>query len=82
MATGGIANVIHSIPYTSDWLTIIGTIFFLFNLALFVFNVIFITLRFKWNPGTFRASFKSPSESLFTPACVSMTLFTVKSLCS
>ena len=33
-------------------------------------NAILISLRFKWNPGSFRASFVSPSESLFTPACV------------
>lgn len=70
MATGGIANVLHSIPYRSDWLRILGVIVFLFNLSLFLMNCFFITLRFRWNPGSFRGSFTSPSESLFVPACV------------
>ncbi|KUJ06588.1 uncharacterized protein LY89DRAFT_406347 [Mollisia scopiformis] len=70
MATGGIANVLHSIPYRSDWLKILGVIVFLFNLVLFILNCSLITLRFRWNPGSFTGSFKSPSESLFIPACV------------
>ncbi|KAE8448927.1 hypothetical protein EG329_008723 [Mollisiaceae sp. DMI_Dod_QoI] len=70
MATGGIANVLHSIPYHSEWLRILGVIVFLFNLVLFLTNCFLITLRFKWNPGSFTGSLKSPSESLFVPACV------------
>jgi len=46
-------------------------IVFLFNILLFSINCFFITLRFKWNPGSFQRSFTSPSESLFVPACVS-----------
>jgi hypothetical protein len=46
-------------------------IVFLFNIFLFSVNCFFITLRFKWNPGSFQRSFTSPSESLFVPACVS-----------
>ncbi|CAG8982412.1 hypothetical protein HYALB_00007091 [Hymenoscyphus albidus] len=72
MATGGIANVLHSIPYQSNWLRIIGAIIFLFNMILFLMNCFFITLRFRWNPGSFKSSFKSPSESLFIPAFVSV----------
>lgn len=34
-------------------------------------NCTFLTLRFRWNPGSFLHSFLSPSESLFIPACVS-----------
>lgn len=70
MATGGIANVLHTIPYQSEWLRIIGVTFFLFNVTLFLLNCFFITLRFRWIPGSFKASFISPSESLFIPACV------------
>lgn len=99
MATGGIANMLHSsndmphtrrfqsnsvtVPYESDWLRIIGTIVFLFNIALFLMNCILLTLRFRWNPGSFRASFISQSEVLFIPACVSVTkssLFVVQCL--
>ncbi|KAG9228921.1 voltage-dependent anion channel-domain-containing protein [Amylocarpus encephaloides] len=70
MATGGIANVLHTVPYQSKWLRVIGTIIFLFNVLLFLLNCFFITLRFKWNPGSLKASFTSPSESLFIPAAV------------
>ncbi|PMD26997.1 hypothetical protein NA56DRAFT_561651 [Hyaloscypha hepaticicola] len=74
MATGGIANVLHSIPYRSDWLDILGVIVFLFNLGLFILNAFFITLRFRWNPGSLIGSLTSPSESLFVPACVIGTI--------
>ncbi|KAH8685415.1 voltage-dependent anion channel-domain-containing protein [Tricladium varicosporioides] len=68
MATGGIANMLHSIPYGSNWLRIIGTVVFLFNITLFIINSICLTLRFQWNKGSLKASFTSPSESLFAPA--------------
>ncbi|KAH7305081.1 voltage-dependent anion channel [Rhexocercosporidium sp. MPI-PUGE-AT-0058] len=67
---GGIANVINGIPYKSEWLRIIGVILFLSNLALFLMNCIFITMKFRMRPGSFKESFISPSESLFTPAFV------------
>ncbi|KAK8905773.1 hypothetical protein QC760_11259 [Botrytis cinerea] len=70
MATGGIANVLYSIPYRSNWLRIVGEIVFLLNLIFFVMNCILISLRFKWNPGSFSKSFLSPSESLYIPACM------------
>jgi len=70
MATGGIANVLHSVPYRSDWLRILGVVFFLFNVGLFLVNCSVIALRFRWNPGSFAAAFRSPSESLFVPASV------------
>ncbi|TGO28147.1 hypothetical protein BPAE_0031g00120 [Botrytis paeoniae] len=69
MATGGIANVLYSIPYRSNWLRIVGEIVFFLNLTFFVMNCILISLRFKWNPGSFSKSFLSPSESLYIPAC-------------
>lgn len=58
-------------PYQPEWLRIIGTIFFLLNIALFIMNAVCLTLKFWWNPGSFKASFKRPSESLFTSAWVS-----------
>ncbi|KAL2073905.1 hypothetical protein VTL71DRAFT_11231 [Oculimacula yallundae] len=70
MATGGIANVLDGIPYESEWLRIIGVILFLSNLVLFLMNCVFISLRFKFCPGSFKGSFTSPSESLFVPASV------------
>lgn len=91
MATGGIANVLHSsqlsltpfihtsnnaaVPYRSDWLRIIGVVFFLFNVGLFLVNCLLITLRFRLNPGSFTSAFKSPSESLFVPASVCFPVY-------
>ncbi|KAK0706453.1 voltage-dependent anion channel [Lasiosphaeria miniovina] len=70
MATGGVANVMHSIPYQSRWLTGVGLGFFFLNLCLFAMNCILITLRFCWRPGSFRSSFTDQMESLFVPAVV------------
>lgn len=58
------------VPFRFNGLDTIGTIFFLFNLLLFVINVICISLRFYWYPETFKASFFHPTESLFVPAAV------------
>ncbi|KAK3946091.1 malic acid transport protein [Diplogelasinospora grovesii] len=68
MATGGIANVLYSVPYKSEWLNIIGIIFFIFNICLFVMNCILISLRFYWRPGSFMYAFTDQLESLFIPA--------------
>lgn len=89
MATGGIANVLHTgmllavadertmltcflsaVPYRFPGLTTIGVIFFLLNIALFLFNIVMISLRFYLHPSTFRASYMHPTESLFIPGCV------------
>ncbi|KAK1772394.1 voltage-dependent anion channel-domain-containing protein [Phialemonium atrogriseum] len=68
MATGGVANVLHSIPFRSRWLTILGLIFFLLNICLFLTNCVLITLRFCWQSGSFITSFTDQVESLFVPA--------------
>ncbi|KAI9840288.1 MAG: hypothetical protein M1837_001775 [Sclerophora amabilis] len=70
MATGGVANVIHNLPFRFHGLYAIGCIFFLLNIVLFLFNVIMISLRFTLHPSTFRASFTHPTESLFIPASI------------
>lgn len=59
-----------TVPFRFHGLATIGTIFFLFNLLLFVFNVVMISLRFRLYPETFKASFLHPTESLFVPASV------------
>lgn len=68
MATGGVANVIYSVPYRFNGLYTIGCIFFILNLVLFVFNVAMICCRFRYYPSTFLASILHPTESLFVPA--------------
>ncbi|PVI06121.1 hypothetical protein DM02DRAFT_610078 [Periconia macrospinosa] len=70
MATGGIANVLYTIPYRFQGIYALGCIFFILNMVLFVFNVTMISLRFYWFPKTFKASFLHPTESLFIPAAV------------
>ncbi|KAH9896262.1 voltage-dependent anion channel-domain-containing protein [Xylariomycetidae sp. FL2044] len=70
MATGGIANVLHSIwnQYGASWIWYIGLVFFLFNICLFVMNCVLITMRFIMVPGSFMHSFLDQMESLFIPA--------------
>ncbi|KAL8715077.1 MAG: hypothetical protein Q9220_001034 [cf. Caloplaca sp. 1 TL-2023] len=70
MATGGIANVLYTVPFRFRGLDTIGIIFFLFNIFLFLINVSMISLRFYTFPETFRASYMHPSERLFLPASV------------
>ncbi|KAK3683819.1 voltage-dependent anion channel-domain-containing protein [Podospora appendiculata] len=70
MATGGVANLLYSIPYRSRWLTGLGLAFFFFNICLFAMNCILITLRFRWRPGSFLDSFTDQLESLFVPAVI------------
>ncbi|KAH6621080.1 voltage-dependent anion channel [Chaetomium sp. MPI-SDFR-AT-0129] len=70
MATGGIANVLHSIPYESQWLTGIGLAFFFLNILLFVANCVLISLRFYWRPGSLVDSFNDQFESLFISSII------------
>ncbi|KAI1798976.1 voltage-dependent anion channel-domain-containing protein [Daldinia bambusicola] len=76
MATGGVANVLHSVwtPYRADWLWYIGLIFFFVNLCLFIMNCVLITMRFVMVPGSFLQSFRDQMESLFIPAVLTYTL--------
>lgn len=71
MATGGIANLLHSIAYRTDWLWGIGMAFYIFNLCLFVLNCVLIAWRFWMVKGSFVRSFSDQVESLFIPAFVS-----------
>ncbi|KAF2178862.1 hypothetical protein K469DRAFT_717834 [Zopfia rhizophila CBS 207.26] len=70
MATGGLANVLYTVPFRFPGLYALGCIFFLLNIALFIFNASMISLRFYIYPSTFKASFLHPTESLFIPAAV------------
>ncbi|KAK3320840.1 voltage-dependent anion channel-domain-containing protein [Cercophora scortea] len=70
MATGGVANLLYSIPYRSQWLTGLGLAFFFLNMCLFVMNCVLITLRFRWRPGSLVNSFTDQLESLFVPAVI------------
>ncbi|KAF6819972.1 c4-dicarboxylate transporter malic acid transporter [Colletotrichum sojae] len=68
MATGGMANVIHSLPYQAAWLNGFAVAFFLLNLVLFIMNCVMATLRFRFRRGELVHSFTDQTESLFIPA--------------
>ena len=60
----------NEVPFRFRGLDTIGTIFFLFNVFLFIINSVLMSLRFYLFPETFKASFLHPTESLFAPAAV------------
>ncbi|KAL4902858.1 hypothetical protein BDW74DRAFT_157751 [Aspergillus multicolor] len=70
MATGGIANVIYTIPYRFRGLDTIGIIFFLMNIVFYLIIWAILLTRFYLFPYTFKASLLHPTESLFVPASV------------
>lgn len=70
MATGGIANVLDSIPFRFRGLQVIGDIVFLLNIAFFLIILALLITRFVLYPYTFKASFLHPTESLFVPAAM------------
>jgi hypothetical protein len=70
MATGGIANVLYTVPFRFHGLYAMGCTFFILNMFLFFFNVAMISCRFYFYPRTFKASFLHPTESLFIPAAI------------
>lgn len=61
---------ISAVPFRFHGLYVLGCIFFLVNIVLFLFNVVMISCRFYLHPRTFRASFLHPTESLFIPAAI------------
>ncbi|KAK4189957.1 putative transporter [Podospora australis] len=81
MATGGVANVLHSIPYNSDWLSGIGLAFFFLNICLFITNCVLISLRFHWRPGSFVDSFTEQFESLFISSIIVSTATIMITIC-
>ncbi|OAL49590.1 hypothetical protein IQ07DRAFT_60870 [Pyrenochaeta sp. DS3sAY3a] len=68
MATGGIANVLYTVPFRFHGLYALGCMFFILNMVLFLFNILMISARFFYFPRAFKASFLHPTESLFIPS--------------
>lgn len=67
MATGGIALLLSSQPYTFRGLITIGTIVYIYNLVLFISITAAIVVRFSRVHGALIKSLKHPTESLFFP---------------
>ncbi|PGH00508.1 hypothetical protein AJ79_08199 [Helicocarpus griseus UAMH5409] len=70
MATGGLANVLFSVPYRFPGLDTIGIVVMLINIGLYCCIWGLLLLRFYYYPYTFKASFMHPTESLFVPASI------------
>ncbi|KAK7211615.1 hypothetical protein V2G26_018793 [Clonostachys chloroleuca] len=68
MATGGVANVIYGLGYTSAWVNGFGLFFYLLNIVLFLNNCVCISVRFHLMRGSFIKSFTDQFECLFIPA--------------
>lgn len=68
MSTSGIALVISQTPHRFHGLTVIGDIFFILSILLFVLFTAAITTRFILFPKAFISSLSHPTESLFFPA--------------
>ncbi|KAL1845733.1 hypothetical protein Plec18170_009622 [Paecilomyces lecythidis] len=70
MATGGLANVLHTVPFRFRGLETIGVVVFLLNIFFYLCIWAMLITRFCLYPYTFKASFMHPTESLFVPAAV------------
>lgn len=79
MSSGGIALLLSVTPHRFHGLVTIGTIIYILDLVLFVALAAMILTRFTLFPGTFTASIKHPTESLFI-GTFWLTLSTVRAL--
>ncbi|BDD54969.1 hypothetical protein MAP00_000532 [Monascus purpureus] len=70
MATGGIANALHAVPFRFRGLETIGVVVFLLNIVFYLAIWGLLIMRFYFYPYTFKASLVHPTESLFVPASV------------
>jgi len=76
MSTGGLALLLHSTPHRFRGLDVIGKIFFILDLALFILLVSGISARFIMTPRALKLSLTHPTESLFFP-CAFLSLATI-----
>ncbi|KAM0085093.1 hypothetical protein ACKRZS_002535 [Fusarium odoratissimum] len=67
MSTGGIALLLHSTPHQFRGLQVIGKIYFILTLVLFVTIVSGLVFRFMKTANALRNSLMHPTESLFFP---------------
>ncbi|KAI8725366.1 hypothetical protein NCS52_00107600 [Fusarium sp. LHS14.1] len=76
MSTGGIALVLHSTPNQFDGLRVIGKIFFIFTIIIFIGIVTGLIVRFSTTDRALRNSLLHPTESLFFP-CSLLSVATI-----
>jgi tellurite resistance protein TehA-like permease len=65
MSTGAVAVVLANAPNTFPGLSTIGTIFYIFNVALFILFSCLMAIRFILVPAKLAASIHHPVEGLF-----------------
>ncbi|KAJ4267703.1 hypothetical protein NW762_003817 [Fusarium torreyae] len=76
MSTGGIALVLHSTPHQFRGLEVIGKIFFILTIVIFLAIVSGLVLRFTTTPNALKKSLMHPTESLFFP-CSLLSVATI-----
>ncbi|KAF7552413.1 hypothetical protein G7Z17_g4362 [Cylindrodendrum hubeiense] len=76
MSTGGIALLLHGTPHQFRGLDVIGKIFFLLTVVLFICLTAGITYRFVATPPALKTSLMHPTESLFFP-CFLLSIATI-----
>lgn len=76
MSTGGIALLMHNTPHKFTGLDVIGKVFFILLLVMFVVLVIGLMVRFTVTPAALRSSLTHPTESLFFP-CSLLSVATI-----
>jgi C4-dicarboxylate transporter/malic acid transport protein len=69
MATGGVALVLNLTPHKFSGLTVIGEIFYVLHLVMFILISAAIGTRFYLFANTLKSSLRHPTESLFFPCC-------------
>ncbi|KPM40874.1 hypothetical protein AK830_g5726 [Neonectria ditissima] len=76
MSTGGIALLLHGTPHRFRGLDVIGNIFFVLTVVLFLLLLAGMTFRFTKSHSALRASLMHPTESLFFP-CFLLSIATI-----
>ncbi|KAK7413853.1 hypothetical protein QQX98_007270 [Neonectria punicea] len=76
MSTGGIALLLHGTPHRFRGLDVIGKIFFLLTVVLFLLLLAGMSFRFMKTHSALKASLMHPTESLFFP-CFLLSIATI-----
>ncbi len=65
MGTGIVSVLLHNLPYNAAWLQYISYIFFVLNIALFLFFNCITFLRYALYPEIWSVMIRHPAQSLF-----------------
>ena len=76
MSTGGIALLLHSTPHKFRGLEVIGKIYYILTIVLFLAISSGLVLRFTTTPDALKKSLMHPTESLFFP-CSLLSIATI-----